>query len=392
MTVLAQMCEPYLPFDAASSVWSDVQRTYQSESSSSPMCPILYAPEYSSAMDIYRTLVSSNATPELLTSLELSPRALALTQHLIQLNPSHYSIWHYRANILLHAPAFEHNRDDVLAAELTFLESLAHANMKSYQVWQHRRIIVSALGDPRRELAFIAENLDRDAKNYHTWSYRQWILSHFGGLTPRDSGTAQKAGKGAGQFPHLWDGEIPYTDQLLTQDIRNNSAWNHRWFCNFARHHIPPSADHESADEELQKRVKFELAYTKQQLAIAPNNSSAWNYLRGLHTALPPPYTMPFAQTLPFVKTLISTNAEATRNPSIDQLGRSPPQALEWWLDTLQQQAASPHTPLSNNEKAQLLTTADIIVQRLLIADNVRKRFYSYRLKQVKAAISATPQ
>ena len=120
-----------------------------------------------------------------------------------------------------------------LADELEFLDTLAHENMKNYQVWQHRRLIVSVLGDPSRELGFIAENLSLDAKNYHTWAYRQWVLAHFGGSSNQSRDTWVCAG--AGEFPELWDGELDYVESLLDDDIRNNSAWNHRWFCVFAR-------------------------------------------------------------------------------------------------------------------------------------------------------------
>lgn len=37
---------------------------------------------------------------------------------------------------------------------------------------------------------------------------RQWVLMEFG----------------------LWDGELDYVSQLITEDVRNNSAWNQRYF------------------------------------------------------------------------------------------------------------------------------------------------------------------
>ena len=260
----------FLPFDASDNVWADIKPLYQQESDS-PLCPIMYKPEYSSAMDLYRALVSSSPP-------ELSARALALTEHLVKLNPSNYSVWQYRSHILL-----SFNEPQRLRDELDFLEALAHSNMKNYQVWQHRRLIVSALGDPSRELAFVAENLERDAKNYHTWAYRQWILAHFAGLD--NVADKQKAGPGAGQFPHLWDGELAYTEQLLNEDVRNNSAWNHRWFCIFGRKARKPSSSDDDAvrawEEDLKKAIRVEIGFTKAQIALAPNNNSAWNYLRG---------------------------------------------------------------------------------------------------------------
>ena len=53
-----------------------------------------------------------------------------------------------------------------------------------------------------------------DAKNYHVWSYRQWLVRRFS----------------------LWDqGELEETEHLIDEDVRNNSAWNHRWFVVFGR-------------------------------------------------------------------------------------------------------------------------------------------------------------
>jgi hypothetical protein len=31
----------------------------------------------------------------------------------------------------------------------------------------------------------------------------------------------------------VWDGELEYAEKLLTEDVRNNSAWNHRFFIVF---------------------------------------------------------------------------------------------------------------------------------------------------------------
>jgi protein farnesyltransferase/geranylgeranyltransferase type-1 subunit alpha len=41
--------------------------------------------------------------------------------------------------------------------------------------------------------------------------YRQWVNAHF----------------------NLWGDELSFIDGLLTDDVRNNSAWNHRYFVVF---------------------------------------------------------------------------------------------------------------------------------------------------------------
>ncbi|SNX83411.1 related to Protein farnesyltransferase alpha subunit [Melanopsichium pennsylvanicum] len=419
-SVLETLTSPYLPFDPASDHWSDLIPTPQSESSS-PMCPILYNPSYSSAMDLYRTLTSCHSScvkNSPLGGLELSIRALALTSHLIQLNPSHFSVWQYRANILLFSPHLEQSipkssgddgRDAVLRSELVWLEQLAHKNMKSYQVWQHRRVVVSALGDPARELEFVRENLARDSKNYHTWGYLQWILAHFGGLSllplaKNDSNNDEEkmvvGSKGAGKFAHLWDGQVEYVDMLLKQDCRNNSAWNHRWYVNFARFGLTGNNSNSSSTlilskemkEEMEKKIKYEIAYTKANLTNVPNNSSAWNYLRSLHINLPFPFGTPLIQEFGWIKTLVSTHVEAQEDFKVDIMGRSSIGALEWWLDIIANEINLENSKYdSDHDKVEsLIQEAETLVKRLIIADGVRKRFWALRLKNIRRSLITT--
>ena len=61
------------------------------------------------------------------------------------------------------------------------------------------------LGD---QLITSAAILQGDSKNYHVWSHRQWLCSRFG----------------------AFDSELAFVDRLLASDVRNNSAWNHRFF------------------------------------------------------------------------------------------------------------------------------------------------------------------
>jgi len=98
-----------------------------------------------------------------------------------------------------------------LESELVLTNALTKASPKTYQVWHHRQLLLTALRDPVRELAFNEEVLQADPKNYHSWSHRQWILTHF-------------------DQEKLWDGELPFVERLLSADVRNNSAWHHRFF------------------------------------------------------------------------------------------------------------------------------------------------------------------
>ena len=52
--------------------------------------------------------------------------------------------------------------------------------------------------------------LEQDSKNYHVWSYRQWLVKRF----------------------DLFDKpeELEWTADMIEADVRNNSAWNHRYY------------------------------------------------------------------------------------------------------------------------------------------------------------------
>jgi protein farnesyltransferase/geranylgeranyltransferase type-1 subunit alpha len=112
----------------------------------------------------------------------------------------------------------------------------------------------------------------KDEKNYHVWSYRQWLVDRFA----------------------LWAdaNELRFVERLLHSDVRNNSAWNHRWFVIFGRPPPPtssssgaaPSPPPALADPAI---VLREAAYAKAAIRLAPQNESPWTYLRGLAARAP---------------------------------------------------------------------------------------------------------
>jgi len=157
------------------------------------------------------------------------------------------------------------------------MDDIATKYLKTYQVWHHRRLLITHVRNPAYELEFIAQGLQEDAKNYHTWAYRQWILAEF-------------------NEDDLWAGELTFVEDMLHQDIRNNSAWHHRFFV------LWDSGVHRGQEDRVET-LKYELRFVKYKISIAPNNPSAWNYLRGVleHTSAPlssieafvVPYTKP---------------------------------------------------------------------------------------------------
>ncbi|KAI8972828.1 protein prenylyltransferase [Trametes punicea] len=223
--------------------WADVVPIRQYENVN-PIAPIFYSEEYKDATDYFRGIIKTG---------EMSPRVLKLTEKIIRMNPAHYTAWQHRYKTLIAIKAD-------LEEELRLMDVIATQFMKTYQVWHHRRLLLTAINSVDvavLELDFLRDVLKLDTKNYHTWSYRQWILAHFNNET------------------RLWARERAYAEQLLDADVRNNSAWHHRFFVVF-------SSGVRLGDEDREQVLRRELSYAKEKIALAPNNLSVWNYLRGV--------------------------------------------------------------------------------------------------------------
>jgi protein farnesyltransferase/geranylgeranyltransferase type-1 subunit alpha len=108
-----------------------------------------------------------------------------------------------------------------LGEELELMNEFARVNLKSYQVWHHRLILMTHISpkDPQEEIDYIHEALLPDPKNYHTWAYLHWLFSHFA-----DRITEKQ-----------WDEEQVWCESLLKSDARNNSAWGWRWYLYITR-------------------------------------------------------------------------------------------------------------------------------------------------------------
>ncbi|ORX58757.1 protein prenylyltransferase [Hesseltinella vesiculosa] len=158
----------------------------------------------------------------------LVPIAYAPESDIIDMNPAHYTIWQYRQQVL-----FALHADMVL--ELNYLDDIAENQVKNYQVWHHRQVIVDALGNGDREIPFINGILEEDSKNYHAWSYRQWVVKRFS----------------------LWLQDWTYTDDMITLDLRNNSAWNYRYFLLFS-----------SPEQPTEDTLIKEVDYTKNKIPL----------------------------------------------------------------------------------------------------------------------------
>ncbi|KAJ4300966.1 CAAX geranylgeranyltransferase alpha subunit [Kalmusia sp. IMI 367209] len=234
--------------------WKDIEPLEQDDGGLHPLAAIAYTDEYSEAMGYLRAVMAKN---------EYSARVLELTEHIISMNPAHYTVWLYRAKTLRELKAS-------LRDEIEWLNPTALQHLKNYQIWHHRQTIIDALDSPEGEADFIASMLEQDSKNYHVWSYRQWLVKRFDLFNKED--------------------ELRWTESMIEDDVRNNSAWNHRWYL------VVGGRDGKLQSEDIVKRelewvVQLSRMYStgltvcryaKYAIRKAPQNQSPWNYLKGI--------------------------------------------------------------------------------------------------------------
>eukprot|EP00055_Hartaetosiga_balthica_P005144 m.14636 g.14636 ORF g.14636 m.14636 type:complete len:324 (-) comp4346_c0_seq1:858-1829(-) len=308
--------EVYVPF-AKRDEWRDIEPIKQDDGPN-PACPILYSPEYVDAMDYFRAILKSQ---------EMSERALQLTTEIIAFNPAHYTVWHYRRKLL-------DSIDADLREELCYISRVIEENIKNYQVWHHRQEIATRLNDPSAEMEFTKQMLRQDAKNYHAWTYRQWALTHFN------------------LFGRLREDGLGYVNDLLEDDIFNNSAWNHRHFV---------ITKTKTYTEDI---IDEEVDFTLDKVTQAPNNEASINYLRGIikHSSRP---------ARAFEKAVnVCTELSSEDTPS--------PLVLAFLLfvneDTLKGEDDATEV-----EKACAFKTANKLCDRLCEIDSIRKKFWRHK-------------
>ncbi|QPG75169.1 hypothetical protein FOA43_002517 [Brettanomyces nanus] len=220
------------------------------------VCKILYSEEYKKLMSCLRGLMAVN---------ELSPRALYMTELVIGKVAAHYTVWLYRYKNIkkIVEETDKEGWHRVLEDELKWCGRVALANEKNYQIWHYREDIIELMishlygGDSdkydveKEEFPIIETLIDRDEKNYHVWTHRRWLVERFKMYgSPR---------------------ELEFTEKRLAEDVRNNSAWNHRFFVLFG-----------GKGEEFEADFDTELGFVKRQVCRSPTNPSSWNYLRGI--------------------------------------------------------------------------------------------------------------
>jgi protein farnesyltransferase/geranylgeranyltransferase type-1 subunit alpha len=112
------------------------------------------------------------------------------------------------------------------------------------------------------------EMFELDSKNYHVWSYRQYLVRKLE-LFPSQCADPS---------------ELQAVERLLEEDVRNNSAWSHRFFLVFSdpAYSTPGSRATEFDPNIPQEILDREIEFSEFQIRRAGMNQSGWNYLRGV--------------------------------------------------------------------------------------------------------------
>lgn len=73
-------------------------------------------------------------------------------------------------------------------------------------------------------------------------------------------------------------------EALIEDDVRNNSAWSHRFFVVFndPEQSTPGVAATEPDPAVPADIISREIQYARDKIYLAPQNQSPWNYLRGV--------------------------------------------------------------------------------------------------------------
>ncbi|TPX44464.1 hypothetical protein SeLEV6574_g04486 [Synchytrium endobioticum] len=250
---------------------------------------------------------------------EKTQRVLDLTASIISQNAAHYTVWKLRADCL-EALNADYDR------EMEWLNKLSVYQPKSYQIWHHRLVVIERLGNPANERPFLNQMLADDSKNYHLWTYRQWVLAKFG------------------RTREFWDDELLDVNTFLDKDVRNNSAWTHRYFYFGNR----PQG---FGDIDFEKEMEYVIIKIK----LAPHNESPWSYARGIikyHN-----------QSLDQVQSLVSLAQDYVKSHIS--------QALLYMLDVYELQLKKGE----NDAKASAQKVLELLTQH----DPIRKEYWKYR-------------
>lgn len=235
-----------------------------------PVLPMMCSEAYKRAVAALNLVLSTK---------EVSARALCATLAVIRENPAHYTAYIERRRIMRELLRAGQLQPADVAAELSLSAELIAETPKNFQVWHHRSALWLEMLAPEqrrvlcaKEVAFLDSVLDVDAKNYHLWDYRLALV-----LSLDDE-------RCAGSFSELdaCRDELARSAAMLHEDLRNNSVWSYRH--QLLRRLLSRPVLQSDADGPPLGRglLRSEIDLVRSAVAKSPLNESSWAYLGGL--------------------------------------------------------------------------------------------------------------
>ena len=214
------------------------------------MSKIDYSPAFTKVMGYFRRVLVDGGHSE---------RSLLLSKSVIEHNAANYTAWQYRRTCLkeLHKGSSAEQRRKAWEDEKAYCTEQCTNNPKNYQVWFHRRACVLGMSEAAAELKLATT---QDAIESSTSSPRS---------SPTRTRTITWATGRVLQHSAPLAAELDFVDALLESDLRNNSAWNQRYFV------LQHTADLASAD-----LVSREIDYALRYIQRALSNASPWSTSR----------------------------------------------------------------------------------------------------------------
>lgn len=165
---------------------------------------------------------------------------------------------------------------------------------------------------------------EEDSKNFHAWCHRIWTIRRFNNT----------------------EGEREYIEQMLMNDIKNNSVWNYRFFLvNYLK----------SDTEDNKTFVNKEIDYAIEKIIQCKANESSYSYIRGMLTKFKYKYN-----DFPQIKqTLLKLNQECSVNHVLSML-----------LDIYEEEQ-------NKNEALK-------VIEELIELDYIRKKYWGWRKENLK--------
>eukprot|EP00096_Caligus_rogercresseyi_P005870 TRINITY_DN2191_c0_g1_i1.p1 TRINITY_DN2191_c0_g1~~TRINITY_DN2191_c0_g1_i1.p1 ORF type:complete len:343 (-),score=79.69 TRINITY_DN2191_c0_g1_i1:70-1065(-) len=308
----------WVPYSERSE-WKDIEPIHQSDDDN--VVRINYTDKFRDVYSYFWAILSKK---------EVSQRALDLTKDAAELNPSNYTVWHYRRIILEELGVN-------LVAERIFCREIMEDHPKCYQVWEHRKKIVEKTKDPSKELRLTEIILSKDAKNYHAWQHRLWVVCTY----------------------KLFEDEVNYTERLLKEDVFNNSAWNHRLAV----------LDIQENGVFSSETLETELQFTLSSIEYAMDNESSWSYLTTLLEKSS--VTNDYAKTHERIRSFIEGMFKESL-VNIFMLGA--------WIDLLELAIKKGDTSNREDHLKKMLEIIDLLTQRF---DTRRAKYWTYLGKRL---------